>query len=172
MNRNGLERPTRTTARWQIWLPPLALVVNSALVGASGDQVIKQLPARQVIGVVAYSAYSRAGDLANGVAWYAGLGIGSAVLALATVAVLARADAGHPRWPMTVVVTATAGHLAVTAVAAPLDFSQRHHLADPVALARIFDTFAALSALRGVLQCAALAALAVLATGAVGHGAS
>jgi len=137
-----VDRPgtSRTRVSGAVLLP--AMVVNALLVGASLDQVVKQLPARHVIGVVAFSAYSRAGDLANGVAWYASLGIGSAALALAAAAITARGRVRRsPRWALAVV-AATVAHLAVTAVAAPLDFSQREHVADPVALTRIFDTFA------------------------------
>src|SRR5262252_8346004 len=61
----------------------LATAVDGLLAGASLDQSIKQLPARHHIGVVAFSAYSRASDQANGVAWYAALGVGGAVLTLA-----------------------------------------------------------------------------------------
>jgi len=57
--------------------------------GMSLDQSIKQLPARHLIGVAAYSAYSRAGDQRNGVLLYAPMGIGSAVL------VIAAALSGH-----------------------------------------------------------------------------
>jgi hypothetical protein len=35
----------------------------------------------------------------------------------------------------------TVGHLLVTAVAAPVNFSQRTHTGDPAALARVLDTF-------------------------------
>ena len=59
-----------------------AAAVNGILAGASLDQSIKQLPARHRMGVVAYSVYSRASDLGNGIAWYAFLGIGGALLAI------------------------------------------------------------------------------------------
>src|SRR5919112_5254180 len=65
----------------------LGLIVASVaatglLAGASMDQSIKQLPARRQIGVVAYSDYSRAADLGNGIAWYAALGVGGGLLTL------------------------------------------------------------------------------------------
>jgi hypothetical protein len=47
-----------------------AVLANGVLVGASLDQSIKQLPARKKIGSVAYSNYSRAADLGNGVPFY------------------------------------------------------------------------------------------------------
>jgi hypothetical protein len=53
----------------------------------------------------------------------------------------------------------TVGHLLVTAVAAPVNFSQRTHTGDPAALARVFDTFERLTAVRTVLQAATLAAM-------------
>ena len=57
-----------------LWLLVAAVIGNGLLVGASLDQVIKQLPARHRIGVVAFSDYSRAGDLGHGIAWYAASG--------------------------------------------------------------------------------------------------
>ncbi len=54
----------------------VATAVNGILVGASLDQSIKQLPARHKTGVIAYSAYSQASDLGNGIAWYVLLGSG------------------------------------------------------------------------------------------------
>ena len=59
-----------------------ATVLTALLCGASLDQSIKQLPARRVIGVIAFSAYAKAADLNNGVLWYAVLGIGSALTSI------------------------------------------------------------------------------------------
>jgi len=53
-------------AAWMA-LVALATAVDGVLAGASLDQSIKQLPARHRIGVLAFSAYSRASDQANGV---------------------------------------------------------------------------------------------------------
>src|SRR5215813_8005212 len=66
----------------------LALIVAAAassglLAGTSLDQSIKQLPARHRIGAVAYSRYSRAADLGNGILFYGILGIGAALLTIA-----------------------------------------------------------------------------------------
>jgi hypothetical protein len=52
------------------WLLIAALIGNGLLVGASLDQSVKQLPTRRRIGVVAFSEYSKAGDLGHGVVWY------------------------------------------------------------------------------------------------------
>lgn len=50
----------------RVWtLVVAALVVNAMVIGATWDQTIKQLPARQVIGAEAFSAYSKAGDPAT-----------------------------------------------------------------------------------------------------------
>jgi hypothetical protein len=65
-------------------LVALATAVDGVLAGASFDQSIKQLPARRRSGVVAFSAYSRASDQANGVAWYAAFGVGGAAAASAS----------------------------------------------------------------------------------------
>jgi len=89
---------------------------NGLLTGASLDQSIKQLPARHRIGVLASARYGQAADLANGVAWYAALGVGTALLALVA------ADAGLAGQPSTaaavalwVAIAATAAHSAATA---------------------------------------------------------
>jgi hypothetical protein len=59
-----------------------------------------------------------------------------------------------------VAAAATVGHMAVTAVAAPVNVSQRH--AHTVAeLTRVFDTFERLNAVRAGLQVIALVAVAV-----------
>src|SRR5205807_594209 len=76
------EREMTPSAVW-VGLVALATAVDGLLAGASLDQSIKQLPARHRIGVLAFSEYSRASDQANGVLWYAGLGIGGAALTLA-----------------------------------------------------------------------------------------
>jgi hypothetical protein len=60
------------------------------------------------------------------------------------------------------------GHVLITAWAAPLNFSQRSVGDDPAALARIFDRFEALNAVRAGLQVSALAGLVgMLAAAAV-----
>jgi hypothetical protein len=149
--------PTRRT----IWLPLAVVVANGLLVGASLDQSIKQLPARHRIGPAAFAAYSQAADLRNGIPWYATLGLGTATLTLAAATVGRR----HPTRParqrraLAVAAGLTVGHLLVTAVAAPVNFSQRTHTGDPAALARVLDTFERLTAARTVLQAATLAAM-------------
>ncbi|HYZ00932.1 MAG TPA: hypothetical protein VFA92_05510, partial [Candidatus Binatia bacterium] len=77
-----------------LWLLLAALLSNGVLAGSSLDQSIKQLPARRRIGVVAYSEYSKAGDLGHGIAWLAALGVGAAVLTVvaALVGLLARPE--------------------------------------------------------------------------------
>jgi hypothetical protein len=61
---------------------------------------------------------------------------------------------------LVITVLATLGHTAVTAVAAPLNFSQRDHPGDLATLTRIFDQFAQLNLLRAALQTVVLVALA------------
>jgi hypothetical protein len=80
-----------------LWLLVAAMLGNGLLVGASLDQVIKQLPARHRIGVIAFSDYSRAGDLGRGIAWYAALGIGAALLTF--IAPLSDSPSGPARRP-------------------------------------------------------------------------
>jgi hypothetical protein len=54
-------------------------------------------PARHRIGVIAFSDYSRAGDLGRGIAWYAALGIGAALLTF--IAPLSDSPSGPARRP-------------------------------------------------------------------------
>lgn len=140
----------------------LAVVINAMLVGAGLDQHIKQLPARHRIGVVAFSEYSKAADLRNGVAWYASLGIGAAVLAL-TAAVLGLLNGPGPGSGGAVAlwsaITCTVVHSFITSRAAPISFSQRKVAGDDEQLAAIFNRFTRVSSMRVVFQILTLAAL-------------
>jgi hypothetical protein len=130
-----------------------ATALNGILAGASLDQSIKQLPARHRIGPVAYSTYSRASDLGNGILWYAGIGIGAALLTIA-VAVAAYIQgmsfAQAPRIYSAAVLSVL--HSLITARAAPTNFSQRNYTNDVSRLSLIFDRFARLQALRALVQ--------------------
>jgi hypothetical protein len=130
-----------------------ALVTNAMLVGASLDQSVKQLPARQRIGPVAFSQYSRAADLANGVPFYATLGLGAAVLSLAASVVGLRQRRRSRVLTLALLALAvlTVAHSLVTAVAAPTNFSQLS-VSGEDALAAVFDRFARLQAIRAALQ--------------------
>jgi hypothetical protein len=120
----------------------LAAGANGLLSGASLDQSIKQLPARKRIGVLAFARYSQAADLANGVAWYAILGIGTAVLTLIAAASALAANLGPAATTATIaMIVATVAHMAATARAAPTNFSQRRAGDDEQALAAIFHRF-------------------------------
>lgn len=156
--------PHRSSGRVTDVLSVVAVTVNGMLVGASLDQAVKQLPARHEIGVQAFAGYSAAADLGNGVAWYAGLGLTAAALAIAAVVAVGRESRLHASrscgLPVLVAVgAATAGWLVVTAIAAPLNFSQLTAGNDPAALTRIFDRFAMLNLLRAGLQLIALVGL-------------
>src|SRR5262245_38993123 len=115
-----------------------AAALNGILAGASLDQSIKQLPARHRIGAIAYSAYSRASDLGNGIVWYAGIGISAALLAVAAAIVaffqgVSVADGA----PIYLAAALSIMHSLVTTQAAPTNFSQRAHENDEAALTGI-----------------------------------
>src|SRR5690349_12010966 len=115
-----------------------ALAFSGILAGASLDQLIKQLPARHRIGVVAYAAYARAADLANGIVWYAVIGVGAALLTVAT-AVSATLQAAEP-WmgiPLYLAAGFAVLHTIVTTQAAPVMLSVRYASDDEAELARI-----------------------------------
>jgi hypothetical protein len=141
-------------------LVALATAVDGLLAGASLDQSIKQLPARRRIGVLAFSAYSRASDQANGIAWYAALGGGGAVLTLAEAvsAVLAGAPV-HQRQPLVLADLLSVAHTFTTARAAPINFGQRAIGNDERALQRIFDRFERWQIVRAGLQLATFVAM-------------
>jgi hypothetical protein len=136
-----------------LWLLVAAMLGNGLLVGASLDQVIKQLPTRHRIGVIAFSDYSQAGDLGRGIAWYAALGIGAALLTL-TAAVVGLTDrpGTQSETALWLALVLTVAHSFTTLRAAPLNFSQRTAAGDAVHLAAIFDRFQRWSTARATLQ--------------------
>jgi hypothetical protein len=133
-----------------------AVALNGILAGASLDQCIKQLPARRRIGAVAYSVYSRASDLGNGVVWYAGLGVGAALVTIAAaVAAYFQGIGLGQSVPVYAAALLSVLHTLVTTRAAPLIFSQRRYATEAeseAALRSLFDHFARLQALRAFLQ--------------------
>ncbi|HEU4397173.1 MAG TPA: hypothetical protein VFU54_04955 [Actinomycetota bacterium] len=136
-----------------LWLLVAAVLGNGLLVGASLDQVVKQLPARHRIGVVAFSDYSKAGDLGRGIAWYAALGIGAALLTvLAAVVGLTDQPSTPASAALWLAVLLTVAHSFTTLRAAPLNFSQRAAAGDAARLAAILDRFERWSTARATLQ--------------------
>jgi hypothetical protein len=130
-----------------------ATAANGLLAGASLDQSIKQLPARRRIGASDYSAYSRASDLGNGIAFYGTLGVGAAL----TIAAAVSAHRHEPQSRRTPPLYAAAGlavlHSLATTRAAPTNFSQRKVAQDDeTALAEIFDRFERWQTVRAALQ--------------------
>jgi hypothetical protein len=134
-----------------------ATAANGLLAGASADQSIKQLPARKLMGVLAFARYSQAADLANGVPWYAALGIGTAVLSLAAAVIALTRDPGvAATTTLIALIVTTVAHSAATAVAAPTNFAQRRAGDDEAALAAVFDRFTRWQTVRVILQVTAL----------------
>ncbi len=134
-----------------------SVAANGLLSGASGDQSVKQLPARRRIGAVAYSEYSRAGDLGNGIAWYAIVGVGTALVSVtAAIVALVQGSGGQLTAALWALIVTTVGHMVVTAFAAPTNLSQRRHAGDEPALRRLLDRFERLQTARWVLNLAAL----------------
>src|SRR5215217_1976829 len=131
----------------------VAIVADGILAGASLDQSIKQLPARHKIGLVAYSAYSRASDLGPGILWYAILGVGAGLLTIAAaVAAFFQGAPPASATPLYVAAGLAVLHSLATTQAAPTNFSQRRVAEDEAALARVFDRFERWQTLRVVLQ--------------------
>lgn len=145
--------------------PTLALLVaatalNGILAGASLDQSIKQLPARHRTGAVAYSLYSQASDLGNGVVWYASLGVGAALLTIAAaVAAFFQKISSTDALPVYLAALFSVLHSLVTTQAAPLMVSQRRYENDEGALTEVFNRFERWQTLRAILQVLTFGAL-------------
>jgi|SRR5215207_2880430 len=131
-----------------------ATISIGLLAGASLDQSIKQLPARYRIGLAAYSQYSRASDLGNGIFFYGILGVAAALLNIA--AAIAAYLQYIPSQQSDLIYAGAflaVLHSLTTTQAAPLNFSQRKISAnDEAALAVVFDKFARWQNIRCVLQ--------------------
>lgn len=137
----------------------LATAVNGVVAGASLDQTIKQLPARHRIGVVAYSTYSKAADLGNGLPWYISIGIGSLLLTIgAAIAAIVQQIPSVAALPVYVAAVLSILHSLVTTQAAPTMFRQRKHENDEAALTAVFNRFARLQTLRVLLHVLTFAA--------------
>jgi hypothetical protein len=144
-----------------------SLAANGLLTGATLDQAIKQLPARKTIGVVAYSAYSRAADLGNGLIWYPVLGVGTAVLSAVAGGVgLTQHPTGAQTAALIALIIGSVAHMGSTALAAPANLSQRRAIDDEMALTGIFRRFVFLNSIRAALMVATLgvAVWALIAT--------
>lgn len=144
-----------------------ATALNGITTGASLDQSIKQLPARHRIGAVAYSRYSRASDLGRGIAWYAGIGVGTVITTIAAAVASLLIGAGSGRSvPLVIAGVLSVLHSLVTSRAAPIMFIQRR-VTNEESLAALFDRFARLQTLRVCLQALAFAAMlwALVASG-------
>lgn len=131
----------------------LAMALTGILCGASLDQSIKQLPARHIIGVKAFSTYAKAADLKNGVFWYAMLGVSSA-LASITCAVLAYVHHSPTSiaWPLYLGGVFAICHSICTSQAAPIYHSQKK-TSDDETLTKIFDKFERIQTIRSLFIC-------------------
>ena len=121
-----------------------AVVVATMGATASLDQLIKQVPARHRIGVVAYSAYSRAADFHTGIPYYVPIILGWLVLMpAAAVAGWRDGASGQRSFALAAMLGGLVAHLLVTAVfAAPALLSQRRiGTNDEQALTAVFDRF-------------------------------
>jgi hypothetical protein len=139
----------------------LATAFNGIVAGASLDQSIKQLPSRHKIGPKAFSTYSRAADLGNGIIWYVTIGIGSASLTIAAAISILFQEVGYSYYANAIYVAAilSVAHSAVTAKAAPTNFSQRKVSNDEQALIGVLNHFERLQLVRAVLQVATFGAM-------------
>jgi hypothetical protein len=145
---------------------PLALQIAAVVVASMGataslDQLIKQLRARHRIGVVAYSAYSRAADFHTGILYYVPIIVGWVVLIPAAAIAGWRDGASGPRLLALLAMAAgLVGHMLVTGFfAAPILLSQRTIARDDdKSLTVLFDRFQRWHLVRTVIDVGTLAA--------------
>jgi hypothetical protein len=138
-----------------------AVVVASMGATASLDQLIKQVRARHRIGVVAYSAYSRAADFHTGILYYVPIIVGWLLLIpAAAIAGWANGASGQRAVALVAMVAGLAGHILVTALrAAPILLSQRKiRPDDEPTLAVVFDRFQRWHLVRTVIDVGTVAA--------------
>jgi hypothetical protein len=135
-----------------------AVAFNGILTGASLDQSIKQLPARRRMGVIAFSAYSRAADLGNGIVWYAIIGVGAALFTIgAAVSAYLHVAPAAMAIPLYLAALTSLLHSFTTSQAAPTLFRLRQVKDDAAQLTVIFDRFERWQTLRAALQLATFA---------------
>ncbi|HTA27992.1 MAG TPA: hypothetical protein VK809_09390 [Bacteroidia bacterium] len=127
-----------------------ALTLTGLLCGASLDQSIKQLPARHVIGLQAFSNYAKAADLKNGVIWYALLGVGAALASIITAIITWH---GHENenyaLPLYLGVFFAICHTICTTQAAPTYHKQKK-INDAEELKKLFHKFETIQTFRSV----------------------
>jgi hypothetical protein len=139
-----------------------ALVADAILAGFSLDKVIVQLPARRRMGVIDYARYARSADLGNGVALYAAVGVGAAVLTLAAFGAAVARDA--PRAVIGLLAAAailSVLHSAASARAAPTMFRIGRAEDTEAALTPLLTRFARWSVARAVAQTATVIVVAI-----------
>lgn len=137
-----------------------ATALDGLLAGASLDQSIKQLPARGRIGVIPYSAYSRAADLGTGFVWYPILGVGGALLTIvAALIAFVQTAPSSVALPLAVAAVLSLAHSFTTARAAPTLLKQRAASGDEAELTALFSRFERWQTARAVLQAATFAAM-------------
>jgi len=111
--------------------------------------------------VLAFAGCSQAADLANGIAWYAIIGMGTALLTL-----LAAAGLGDPPTAAAVVlgvtIAGTLAHSATTAPGGTTNLRQRRLGADEAALTALFGRFQRGQTIRVCLQVTALAGVLIM----------
>jgi hypothetical protein len=128
----------------------IALTLTGLLCGASLDQSIKQLPARQSIGVKTFSLYAKAADLKNGVIWYAVLGIGAALFSIVT-AIITGLNHTNESYALPLYLGGIFAvlHTICTSQAAPTYFKQKQVDTEPE-LKALFDKFERIQTIRSI----------------------
>ena len=138
-----------------------AVVIVSLGAAVSLDQSIKQVRARHRIGVVAYSAYSRAADFHTAVPYYVPIIVGwLVVIPAAAIVSWEHGPFGQRQLALLAMVAGLVAHMLVTGFfAAPILLSQRKiRPDDEKALAIVFDRFAFWHGVRTVIDVATLGA--------------
>ncbi|MBA2681583.1 MAG: DUF1772 domain-containing protein [Ktedonobacteraceae bacterium] len=136
-----------------LFLLVLATATNGLLAGLNVDTALVKLPARRRIGAVAYAIFARGNDLGNGLVVYPLLGIGAALLTVAST-VIAFAE----RTSMELVLLLSLAsllsllHTFATTRAAPVMLSLKDTPDDAALLKAKLDRFARWHAIRATFQ--------------------
>jgi hypothetical protein len=145
-----------------IALLTVAAAFNAFWAGAVAFRVLLDLPARHRIGAVAFADLSRATDLSWGLLLYPVAGIGSALLAGATLIAARKVRAPRPVQVRTILATVAAmAVLGVTVFAAPIMFAIGASADDAARLVLLEDRFALLTDVRAAFGAIGAIALVI-----------
>lgn len=137
-----------------LFLVTITIINDALLAGAALDYTIKQLPARKMIGMVAYRKYFIASDLGRGRLWYIPLGLAAYFLTVAAaVGGYLQGLAISIMIPFYLAAICALVHAFATSQAIPasMQFLKVKEIDDEAILNKSFDRFARWVIVRGIV---------------------